>query len=64
MTESVSRGGWKKGGRHFVPLFWRENWNFYDPKIEICKINYCKNKVKLNSKDNNKNNVNEDKEII
>ena len=22
--------------------------NFYGPKIKICKINYCENKVKLN----------------
>ena len=27
------------------------NSNFYNPKIEICKINYCENKVKLNNKD-------------
>ena len=25
---------------------------FFDPEIEICKINYCENKAKLNNKDN------------
>ena len=33
-------------------------------KIEICKINYCENKVKLNNTYNSKNNVLEIKEII
>ena len=50
-----------KGAHAFVFFsyyFGGGNWNFYDPEIEICKINYCKNKVKLNNKDNSKNNIN------
>ena len=50
------RGG--EGEGIFSYYFGGGNWNFYDPEIEICKINYCKNKVKLNNKDNSKNNIN------
>ena len=32
--------------------------------MEICKINYCENKIKLSNKSNSKNNVKEIKEII
>ena len=65
--------GGGKWGRDFLPIFSRGGvWNVYDSKIEICKINYCENKVKYikkiskitNNKDNSKNNVNEIKEII
>ena len=48
----------------FFHYFCGENYNFYDPKIEIWKINYCENKVKLKNKDNSKNNDNEIKEIV
>ena len=51
--------------KHFLALFWRGNWNFYDPtKIEIWKISYYENKVKLNNEDKSKSNDNEIKEII
>ena len=49
--------------RDFLPLFWRGDWNFYDPKIEICKINYWK-QSKINNTNNSQKNVNEIKEII
>ena len=54
----------KKGGDIFFHYFGGESWNFYDPKIKICKINYCENKVKLNNNDNSKNNVNKIKQVI
>ena len=57
-------GGEKKRGDIFSYYFGVGNWNFYDPKKETCKINYFENKVKLNNKDNSKNNDNEIKEII
>ena len=37
---------------------------FIIQKIEIWKINYSENKVKLNNKDKCKNNVNENNQII
>ena len=50
----------KKRGREdiFFHDFGGWNWNFYDPKTKIWKINYCKNTVKLNNIDNSKNNDN------
>ena len=49
------------GGATFSSIILVGNWNFYDWRIEICKTNYCENKVKFN-KDKSKNN--EIKEII
>ena len=64
-SEKISRRGRKKAeARHILSLFWRGELNFYDPKIKIWKINYCKSKVKSNNKDNSKNNDNEIKETI
>ena len=41
------RGKKKKGGEDFLfKLFRMGNWNFYDLKTEIFKINYCESKVK------------------
>ena len=52
------------GKNIFFHYFGEGNWNFYDPKIEVWKINYYENKVKLNNEDKSKNNDNEIKEII
>ena len=53
-----------RGKSIFFHYFGEGNWKFYDPKIEIGKINYHENKVKLNNEDRSKNNDNEIKEII
>ena len=59
-SEKISRErGWE-GGKTFSSM----NWNLYDPKIQVCKINYSGNKIRLNNKNNSKNNNNEIKEII
>ena len=55
--------GEEKGGDIFFHSF-GGRLKFHDPKIEICKINYCENIVKLNNKDNSKNNVNEIEKIV
>ena len=50
-SEKILKGGGKGEGKNiFFPYFWGGNWNFYDSKIEICKINYCENKVKKGKK--------------
>ena len=59
-VKKSSRGEKKKGRETFSSIILEGiDWNFYDPKIKICKINYCENKVKLYNKDNSKNKVNE-----
>ena len=57
--------GEKKRGETFssITLGWGTE-IFMIQKKETCKINYFENKVKLNNKDNSKNNDNEIKEII
>lgn len=54
-SEGGKRLGEGKGGDIFF------HWSFYDPKKEICKINFCENKLKLDNKDNSKNDVNENR---
>ena len=60
-SKNISRGVRKKGGDiFFLHYFGGGNWDFHDPKINICKINYCEKKAKLIKV---KDNVNEIKEI-
>ena len=47
----MSRVGGKRR-ETFTSIVFLGGTEFYDSKIEICKINYCENKVKLNNKDN------------
>ena len=56
--------GGGRGKSIFFHYFGERHWNFYDPKIEIWKISYSENKVKLNNEDKSKYNNNEIKEII
>lgn len=46
VRKEFKEGGGEKGESHFVTLFWRGDWDLYDPKIDICKINYYENRVK------------------